>query len=438
MKKLVFVCIAFVCLHLAVDAQTFGGNPSYIEWRQINTPAARVIYPRGLDSIAQRIEAIVNYMHKNYSGTIGDKLRKINIVLQSNTSVTNGYVALAPYRSEFYLMPPQNAFELGAQNWADNLSIHEFRHVQQYSNFDNGLSRELSYLFGEEGQDLGNAASIPNWFFEGDAVYNETTLSHQGRGRLPAFFAGYRSMFDLGKHYTYMQLRNGSYQHYLPDHYPLGYMLVAYGREKYGEDFWRKVTADASAFRPLIYPFQNAVKKYAGIPFNRFVNNAFDFYHQQWKNDTLKDVNWLTPVTKNNVVDYKYPYVMEDGSLLLLKNSYTHIPVFIIRHPDSTEQTITVKDISHEDYFSYNNNMIVYSAYKADARWGYRDFSVIKVVDIRKTLAANQYADSITKRGMAIQEENRKGATRTIDHKTRYVSPDISHNGKMIVAVHMQ
>jgi len=74
-----------------------------------------------------------------------------------------------------------------------------------------------------------------------------------------------------------MQVRNGSYQHYIPDHYPLGYMLVAYGREKYGDDFWRKVTTDASAFKPIIYPFQSAVKKYSGIPFKQFVKNAFDF-----------------------------------------------------------------------------------------------------------------------------------------------------------------
>jgi len=412
MKKLLIFCCLF-CF-LLTRAQQFGGNPSFIEWRQINTPEARVIYPEGLDSIAQRVMAIVTYMHKNYSGTIGEKLRKINIVLQSNTSVTNGYVQLAPYRSEFYLMPPQDAFELGAQNWADNLSIHEFRHVQQYSNFNNGISKKLFYLFGEQGQDLANAASIPNWFFEGDAVYNETTLSHQGRGRLPAFFAGYRSIFDAGKHYTYMQLRNGSLQHLIPDHYPLGYMLVAYGREKYGDDFWRKVTRDASAFKSKFYPFQSAVKKYSGIKFTQFVDSTFNFYHNQWKNDTLKDINWMTGIEKNNVIDYKYPYLMDDGSLLLLKQSYTAIPMFIIRHADGTEQPVVIKDISHDDYFSYNNHKIVYSAYRADTRWGYRDFSIIKLYDMNT------------------------GEIKTIDHKCRYLSPDISHDGKMIAAVKMQ
>lgn len=145
-KAFVFVALAFVC---NAQAQQFGGNPGYIHWRQINTGVARVLYPQGLDSIAQRVAGITAYMQKNYSQTIGGKLRKVNIVLQGSTSVTNGYVAMAPFRSEFFLMPPQNPFYLGAQNWADNLSIHEFRHVQQYSNFNRGLSKALYFLLGE-------------------------------------------------------------------------------------------------------------------------------------------------------------------------------------------------------------------------------------------------------------------------------------------------
>ena len=45
----------------------------------------------------------------------------------------------------------------------------------------------MAVLFGENGRALANAAAIPDWFFEGDAVYNETLMSTQGRGRLPYF-----------------------------------------------------------------------------------------------------------------------------------------------------------------------------------------------------------------------------------------------------------
>ncbi|MFD2147230.1 hypothetical protein [Mucilaginibacter antarcticus] len=70
----------------------------------------------------------------------------------------------SPFRSEFYLTPDQNSFELGTLSWPDQLAIHEFRHVQQYNNFNVGLSKGLSILFGQAGQALGNDIAIPNWF----------------------------------------------------------------------------------------------------------------------------------------------------------------------------------------------------------------------------------------------------------------------------------
>ncbi|MEI9911446.1 MAG: hypothetical protein WDO71_18410 [Bacteroidota bacterium] len=105
---------------------------------------------------------------------------------------------------------------------------------------------------------------MPDWFYEGDAVYNETILSKQGRGRLPLFLNAFPSLWQADKKYSWMKLRNGSLKDYVPNHYYLGYLLVNYGREKYGLDFWSKVTKDAAAFKGLFYPFQNAVKKYAG------------------------------------------------------------------------------------------------------------------------------------------------------------------------------
>ncbi len=113
--------------------------------------------------------------------TIGDQQRKINIVLQNQTTISNGYVGLGPFRSEFYMTPDQNSFDLGSLPWPDQLTIHEYRHVEQYNNFNVGLSKAMRTLFGEEGQALANNAAIPNWFYEGDAVFNETNLSRQGR-----------------------------------------------------------------------------------------------------------------------------------------------------------------------------------------------------------------------------------------------------------------
>lgn len=399
-------------LAATAQAQQFGGNPASVKWKQVNTGVSRVIYPEGLDSTAQRIANVTSYLQTHYSATIGGRIRKINMVLQNDVTLSNAYVGLGPYRSEFYLMPPMNALQLGAQNWADNLSIHEFRHVQQYSNFNHGLSKAMAIVFGQDGQALANAVAVPDWFFEGDAVYNETMLSRQGRGRLPFFFNGYRSLYFGHRQYSYMQLRNGSLKKYIPDWYQLGYLLVAYGREKYGDDFWKNVTQDAVRFKPLFYPLQHAVQNHAGVPFSSFVNDAFAFYQQQWQKDTAAlRVQWLTPVQHNNVVNYQYPYKTAGGGWVVLKNSYRSIPAFYIIQPGKAEQKIAVRDIAYDDYFSYNNGRIVYAGFRADTRWGYREYSDIKVLDI-----AGQSQRTITTRG-------------------RYFTPDIAHQGNFIAAV---
>jgi hypothetical protein len=95
-------------------AQQFGGNPPSVKWKQVNTPAVRVIFPQGLDSVAFNIAGIIQRVDQTVQPTIGNKQKKISIVLQDKTTIPNANVGLAPFRSEFYLTPDQNSFELGS------------------------------------------------------------------------------------------------------------------------------------------------------------------------------------------------------------------------------------------------------------------------------------------------------------------------------------
>ncbi|MCC8409248.1 hypothetical protein LJ707_09910 [Mucilaginibacter sp. UR6-1] len=386
------------------NAQTFGGNPPSLKWQQVNTEAARVIFPAGMDSTGTRVAVLINRINNVVKPTIGVKQKQVNIVLQNQTTESNGYVGLAPFRSEFYLTPQQNSFELGSIPWPEMLAVHEFRHVQQYNNFNVGLSHVLKIFFGEGGQAFGNALSVPNWFFEGDAVYNETLVSAQGRGRLPYFYNGFRGLWAAGKDYNWMKLRNGSYIDYVPNHYPLGYMMVAYGREKYGDDFWRNVTHDAAAYKSLFYPFQSSVKKHSGISFGAFRTAASDHFRQQF-NDAAPQKQ-----VKHFIADEEFPAFVNDSTIIYLKSPYNQIASFVIR-TGGKEKKITTRAISQDRYFDYNNGKIVYSAYRRDLRWGYRNYHEIRVVDVSN------------------------GHERTITGKTKYFSPAFSADGKRIVAV---
>ncbi|HYK47210.1 MAG TPA: hypothetical protein VEV83_18670, partial [Parafilimonas sp.] len=406
----------FIFFSHSLLAQQFGGEPSSVRWKQVNSDTVRVIFPQGLDSIAKRIATITSKEQQEYN-TLGSRLRKISIVLHTQTSFSNAFVTMGPWRSEFFLTPSQNAFELGAMSWTDLLSVHEYRHVEQFSNFNVGLAHVMRVLFGENGQLLANGAAVPDWFFEGDAVYNETLLSQQGRGRLPLFLNSYKSLYLENKHYSYMKLRNGSLKDYVPDHYPLGYMLVAYGREKYGDDFWKNVTHDAAAFHSLFYPMQHAVKKYSNVSFDEFVQNAFSFYKQQWTGQTLPDLQFLDSTQTNNVVDEKYPYAAADGSVIMLHDGFRDNPRFVVREKDGSIKKIATQSICTDDYFSYNNGKVVYASFKPDPRWGNRQYGEIRLLD-----AATGGETKVVPAGLDGSH-----------HK--FFSPDISHDGQKIAVI---
>lgn len=395
------VFLSFITL--TAQGQTPGGNPPSTKWQQINTPYSRVIFPRSIAGEANRISYIINGIAGPTSATIGNKKRKINIVLQNQTTVSNGYVGLGPFRSEFFLTQPQDNLGLGSLPWADMLTIHEYRHVQQFTNFNVGLSKVMSDLFGQEGQTLANNAAIPNWYYEGDAVYNETNLSKQGRGSLPSFYSPYRSLWKDNRNYSWMKLRNGSLKDYIPDHYALGFLLVAYGHEKYGETFWKNVTHDAASYKKLFYPFQAAIKKYSGLNYTTFRNNALNYFKIQFADSSS---NTAHTAFKNEQI----PYFKADGSLIYLNNSFEKIPAFM-ENIGRNEKKIRASDYTINDYFSYRNGKIVYATFKPDIRWGYRDFSDIGVLNIET------------------------GKQQTITHHQKYFSPDISHAGNQIVVV---
>lgn len=396
-----------------IRAQEFGGNPPSVKWRQLNSPFTRVIFPEGLDSFARDIDALIQQLVSPSRSSIGSEMCKINIVLQNQPTYSNGYVALGPFRSEFFLTPRQNSFELGSLPWHKTLALHEYRHVQQFNNFRKGISKASYYIFGEEGQALANSIAIPDWFWEGDAVYQETIFSEQGRGRLPYFFNGYRSLWASGKNYSWMKLRNGSYRDYVPDHYQLGYLLVNYGYHKFGQESWKNITSDAAAFKGIFYPFQKAFKRQTDQSFKSFRKEALAYYSSANAKKDFDSTVLLRQRKDREVIDQLYPQWIGTNDYVFLESSFSKIPAFYIQNiKTGIREKIRDKAVSASNYFSCNAQKIVYTSYVPDARWGWRNYEAITIVDIAT------------------------GKEKRITNRKRYLSPAIDATGKKIVAVH--
>mgnify|MGYP000905971821 CR=1 FL=1 len=408
--------LLLICLNTISAQVDLGGNPNNLNWQIITSPSVRVIYPDGMDLQAQRIAAIINHMDSTNRISIGLKKRRLDLVLQNQTINPNGYVALAPFRSEFYATPPASNLFLGSINWLDVLSIHEYRHALQYMNTKRGITNLVYIAQGESGWSFMNSLSIPNWYFEGDAVITETALSLSGRGRSPFFTLEQRALANANKNYSYSKNRNNSYKDLVPDHYRLGYMMLTKLRNEKGNSITANILQDAATFKSVIYPFSFAMKKQTGY-------TTWNLYKSAWedqKNDFTKQLDSIqliptiniTPKSKNTYTDYRFPVEIEKDKILARKSSYKTTDEIILLE-NISETRVTTIGFNNDDWFNYRDGILTWTEINKNSRRSNQDFSNIVIYDL-KTKKKNY----ITK-------------------KSKYFSPSISPDKSKIAAIYI-
>jgi hypothetical protein len=410
-----FRCLLLSILLMPLPAfgqfYTSGEEQVSLHWQQIKTPDFRIVFPKGFEQEAFRLGNILDSSANFISGSIKQKPRAVKVIIHNQTVLSNGYVALAPRRMELYTLPPQDIY---SQDWLEQLSFHELRHVVQMDKLNHGITRGLSYLVGQQAPGA-IAGMVPKWFYEGDAVHSETSFSKSGRGRLPSFEMELRAMTLDGKLYTYDKMLNGSYRNYIPDHYQYGYKLTSYGRYRYGDEVWGKVLHDVGTKPYMIIPFTLSMKKNMGLTKSRLQKEAFHFYDSIWtdqvKQTILSEFRQINKRRGNEFVSYQYPAYLDDSIMVVLKSGMDQLPEFIAMCPSGTEKRLLVPGNLNIQRISAAREQFYWTEVIPDIRWPNHNYSVIKSYDIV-----------------------RKKST-TLTRKTRYFSPSINQDGTKIVAV---
>ena len=414
MDRLFLVSLLLSFIFSNTFGQNLGLHRPGIKWKEVDTKNVRVIYPEGHFDHAVRIASVIDEMALNHTSTVGEKKKKVDLVLQTEQVVSNGYVGLAPWRSEFFGTPFQSTETLGTLDWLDVLSIHEYQHVLQNINGRRGFTI-LGYLFGgQNGWAVVYNLSIPDWYSEGDATMAETVLTNAGRGRTPAFFKEQRALLLNDLDYNYMKARNGSYKDIVPTHYPLGYTLTNYGRNKFGTNIWRKVLADGGKYSTIFYPFSGAMKRHMGIGSRELYKVAYEDLKKQWKaeieNTILTQQALITPEKTRTITNYNFPVFLANDQLVVLKDSYHKTPAIYLLD-NGKERLLTKVGIAREDFLSGNGNKLAWTEFSQDPRWRNTNFNDIVAYDL------------ITK------------SKRYVKRRTKFFSPEFSNNGRMLVAV---
>ncbi len=414
-KTLVAIALAVLIAGTSFAQQDFlsGQTPPSVDWRQIQSARFTIIFPEEITNDAQRLANTLEHTYGPVSKTLRGPQKPLEVVLTNQTTVSNGFVGLAPRRSLWSTTPDQNVGNLPGE-WLQLLTLHEMRHVVQQDRMRRGFVRLFWTLSGEKGEKFVSNLVVPRWFSEGDAVGTETALSESGRGRMPRFDLGIRAPLLAGRRYSYSKAYHRSYRDWNPNHYKLGYFMTTYVKRHYDPETWDKVIGSAAnwAFHP--FAFSHALKKHTGAStsqtYERTMDELTELWQAQQKDLHTTPLRVLPGQNRSRVwTNYQYPHRLADGSVLASKSGMADPAALIRLYPDGREER--VRFYSLLGGIRVAGGKIAWNRFIPDVRWGRRDYSDVVVLDI----------DS--------------GRMHQLTHKAKLFAPAPSPDGARIAAI---
>ncbi|MFP5459259.1 MAG: TolB family protein, partial [Bacteriovoracia bacterium] len=344
-----------------------------LNWLAKENAHVKLIFSEELSSESDYLLNLVEHYSHLVGLTYGIREpQQFPLIMRPEVADPNGFVTLAPRRSEWFANATFLPF-VGSSEWYQTLAIHEYRHIIQYDHFKQGAAKYLDYFLGDTGAQVAMFLGLQSWYFEGDAVWAETKYTDAGRGRSPRFLARLKALVLSERIPSYDEFLSGSYNNLYPNQYVWGYVLVSRATQKFGEDFWQKVTAHVARF-PHPWRLVNSFKHVSGQSFTEFYFETMQDLRDQWKDD-------LTDQTISEYREETYPTQL-NGALYLLKydlDSYTQLT-----RRDASGDTL-IADIpffNEVTMLSMGGSLAVYPQFLPDKRYGYKGSSDLVTVDL--------------------------------------------------------
>lgn len=429
--------LAFVLCQVAlvtkVRAQTAlaelsGQNPFGIRWYEISDSNFRVIFPQGSERVAQHVLNTLRIARGPVSQSLDAKLRKLSVVIQAQNTDNNGFVSGGPRRAEFYNTPPQNPSGLGLNDWFEELCVHEYRHIVQLDNANQGWGKFLNAIFGNTGTVIAEGITNPWWFWEGDAVGCETVFGFGGRGRLPSFDATLRMQLLSHQKISYTRAVCGSMKRMVPNHYVLGYYMTSYVKNHYGIYAWDTILSKSYHRIPLPATFSHCTKKVTGKKLKQvyadMTRELTDSALLRYRTSDTFPAHYIHQPNQKFFTQYRFPCAMPngtvvamksglgDGGLVAYKSASLDFAKLVVIEKDSSEKTLCMTGVLDDNgRMGSGGQKIVWTESTYDPRWGARNYCDIFMYDLGRHKRIR------------------------ITRQQRLHAPDISENGNLICAV---
>lgn len=397
-KRFVATLILLMVVTLShAQYYSWGADPARLKWRESKAERASVIYPQ----TAERIGLTTLYLTEqirpyiNYGYTLPPL--DIPFVIHPENMNSNGLVMWLPKRVEFLSTPAINSYSMP---WLKQLVAHEYRHAAQYNNLNVGFIKFLNYLLGEQSSTIG-LIFMPLWMMEGDATMCETQASSFGRALQPSFTLEYRAMGDITQKYRNSdKFFCGSYRDFIPDHYKLGYQMVAHGNDLSGKIIANDMASYGARHPWMIISEGWRMKRLFGFTTRGLFNSTFSSLNSFWSSLPHVDNSsqQIAAPSMTSYTKYSDP-IWVNGGVVALKSSLDEPDQIVALDPSTGEErrVCYTGSVSTRPIYDEVNNRLWWTEYRRSVMFEQKVKSSLCYFDLNSKLprTANMHSRNI-------------------------------------------
>lgn len=329
-KLFIFALLLLAIIPARAQFVLTGDDPGYLRWYYIDTPYYKIIYPEGADSLAVNYGILLEKFRPAIGLSLGfvpgEGQLRMPVVLHTHNPASNGSVAWAPKRMDLFTLP--EPYGSDPTPWDVQLASHEPRHQAQLELDRHGFVRFFSYIVGQVWDPAVFQMYLSRCLSEGDAVTVETGLTAGSRARTADFLNYYQVSLDAGEYRNWYRWRYGSYKHFTPDLYKLGYITVAGSRALYQDPLILSNALDKSRknrFMLGTLNLQRVIRDRSGLKFKEAFPQILDSFNSVWQADAAARAPFtpLEQISAQESFPVDYQSLVElDGRLYLKRSGY--------------------------------------------------------------------------------------------------------------------
>ncbi len=202
---------------------------------------------------------------------------------------------------------------------------------------------------------------------------------------------------DKNNPYKYDKILNGSFKDFVPDYYESGYQMVTFALARYGHSIWNNVLNFTGRQPFTLNPVNISLSSQYGLKKKKLWIETSDTLKKIWTKDIIKNnpVEYISanPDKKGSYINYYSPVFAGADSIFAIKTSLSFPASFVLINPAKrTEKRILVPGSIYPMVISYAGGKLVWVEIKGDPRWQNREYSVIRLMNLKTSLVKKPHS----------------------------------------------